>query len=111
MGSKAGRFDPRHRQRIFPLASCVHTSSEADPASYPMGTEGPFPGGKSRPGRDADHSSHPVPRPRMSRSYISSPFSPAWRQYDIFTLFLPYYFISLAQNGFLGSSQARPQQL
>jgi hypothetical protein len=26
------------------------------PASYQMGTGGPFPGGKARPGRDADHS-------------------------------------------------------
>jgi hypothetical protein len=25
-------------------------------ASYPMGTGGPFPGSKARPGRDADHS-------------------------------------------------------
>jgi hypothetical protein len=32
--------------------------SEAHPASYPMSTGGPFPGGKARPGRDADHS-HP----------------------------------------------------
>jgi hypothetical protein len=28
----------------------------AHPASYPMGTGGSFPGGKARPGRDADHS-------------------------------------------------------
>jgi hypothetical protein len=34
---------------------------EAHPASYPMGT-GPFPGGKARPGRDANHSPHLVPR-------------------------------------------------
>jgi len=27
-----------------------------------MGTEGPFPGGNARPGRNADHSSHLVPR-------------------------------------------------
>jgi hypothetical protein len=26
------------------------------PAPCPMGTGGPFPGGKARPGRDADHS-------------------------------------------------------
>jgi hypothetical protein len=31
------------------------------------------PGGKARPGRDADHSPHLVPRLRMSRSYTSSP--------------------------------------
>jgi hypothetical protein len=43
-------FDPRQGQRIFPLASGAH------PAYCPMGTGGPFPGGKKRPGRDADHS-------------------------------------------------------
>jgi hypothetical protein len=35
---------------------CVQTSSEAHPASCTMGTWGPFPGAKARPGRDADHS-------------------------------------------------------
>jgi hypothetical protein len=35
---------------------CVQTGSEAHPASYPMGTGGPFPGCKARSGRDADHS-------------------------------------------------------
>jgi hypothetical protein len=35
---------------------CVQTGSEAHPASYTMGTGGPFPGGKAQPGRDADHS-------------------------------------------------------
>jgi hypothetical protein len=35
---------------------CVQTGSGAHPASYPMGTWGSFPGGKARPGRDADHS-------------------------------------------------------
>jgi hypothetical protein len=34
---------------------CVQTCSEAHPASYPMGTGGPFPWGKARPGREADH--------------------------------------------------------
>jgi hypothetical protein len=40
----------------FSSSLCVQTGSGAHPASYPMGTEGPFPGGKARPGRDADHS-------------------------------------------------------
>jgi hypothetical protein len=35
---------------------CVQTGSGAHPASCTMGTVGPFPGGKERPGRDADHS-------------------------------------------------------
>jgi hypothetical protein len=34
----------------------VQTGSGAHPASSPMGTRGPFPRGKARPGRDADHS-------------------------------------------------------
>jgi hypothetical protein len=35
---------------------CVQTGSGAHPASCTMGTGGTFPGGKARPGRDADHS-------------------------------------------------------
>jgi hypothetical protein len=35
---------------------CVQTGSGAHPASYPMGTGGPFPGGKPWTGPDADHS-------------------------------------------------------
>jgi hypothetical protein len=34
----------------------VQTGSGAHPASCPVGTGGPFSGGKARPGRDADHS-------------------------------------------------------
>jgi hypothetical protein len=40
----------------FPSSPCVQTGSGAHPASYPMGTGCHFPGGKARPGRDADHS-------------------------------------------------------
>jgi hypothetical protein len=39
----------------FPSIRCVQTGSGAHPASCTMGTEGPFSGGKARPGRDADH--------------------------------------------------------
>jgi hypothetical protein len=35
---------------------CVQTGSGAHPASCTMGTGGPFPGDKARPGREADHS-------------------------------------------------------
>jgi hypothetical protein len=34
----------------FSCSLCVHTGSGAHPASCPMGTEGPFPGGKSATG-------------------------------------------------------------
>jgi hypothetical protein len=40
----------------FSSTLCVQTGSGAHPASSPMGTGGPFPGGKARPWRDADHS-------------------------------------------------------
>jgi hypothetical protein len=49
-------FEPRQRQRIFSSNLCVQTVSGAHPASCTMGTGGPFPGGKARPGREADHS-------------------------------------------------------
>jgi hypothetical protein len=35
---------------------CVQTTSEAHTASCTVGTGGPFPGTKTRPGLDADHS-------------------------------------------------------
>jgi hypothetical protein len=37
----------------FSSSPCVQIGSGAH---YPMGTGGSFPGGKARPGRDADHS-------------------------------------------------------
>jgi hypothetical protein len=39
----------------FSCSLCVKTGSGSHPASCTMGTGGPFPGGKARPGRDADH--------------------------------------------------------
>jgi hypothetical protein len=43
-------------EKDFSSIFCVQTGSGAHPVSCPMGTVGPFPGGKERPGRDADHS-------------------------------------------------------
>jgi hypothetical protein len=40
----------------FSSSLCAQTNSEAHPASCPIGTGGPFPGGKAWQGRDADHS-------------------------------------------------------
>jgi hypothetical protein len=40
----------------FSSSLCVQTGSEAQPASYPVGTGGPFTGGKAQLGHDADHS-------------------------------------------------------
>jgi hypothetical protein len=44
------------RGRGFFLSLSVQTGSGAHPTFCPMGTWGPFPGGKARPGLDADHS-------------------------------------------------------
>jgi hypothetical protein len=40
----------------FSSSLYVQTGSRAHPAACTVGTGGPFPGGKARPGRDADHS-------------------------------------------------------
>jgi hypothetical protein len=40
----------------FSSSLCVQTGSGAHPTYCTMGTGGPFPGGKARPGRDTDHS-------------------------------------------------------
>jgi hypothetical protein len=52
-----GVRSPAEAKDFFPIAS-AQTGSGAHPASCTMGTRGPFPGAKVRPGRrDADHSS------------------------------------------------------
>jgi hypothetical protein len=59
--------------RSFSCSFCVQTGSGAHPASFTMGTGDSLPGAEVRPGRDADHSPHLVPRSRMSKSYNSPP--------------------------------------
>jgi hypothetical protein len=51
-----GRGSIPDRAEDFSSNLCIQTGSGAHPASYIMGTGGSFPGGKERPGRDADHS-------------------------------------------------------
>jgi hypothetical protein len=68
--TRVPRFDPWQNQL---------TSSEAH-SLLCNGYRGSCPWGKARPGRDADHSPHLVPRSRMSRSYISSP---PWRLHGV----------------------------
>jgi hypothetical protein len=48
------RFPAEVKDLSFDI--CVQTGSGAHPASCTIGTGGPFPGDKARPGRDADHS-------------------------------------------------------
>jgi hypothetical protein len=42
--------------RAIGVRSPAGAKDFAHPASCPMGTGGPFPRGKARPGRDVDHS-------------------------------------------------------
>jgi len=44
-----------------------------------MGTGGPFPGGKARPGRDADHSPPSSAEVENEELYLLSPQAPPWR--------------------------------
>jgi hypothetical protein len=59
----AGNFSLRHH---------VHTGSEAQPASYSMGSRGCFLGVK-RPGREADHSTPSSAEVNNAWSYASIP--------------------------------------
>jgi hypothetical protein len=64
----------------FSPSLCVQTGSGAHPASCTMGTGGPFPGAKTRPGRDADHS--PPSSAEVENEYelyFLSPQAPPWR--------------------------------
>jgi hypothetical protein len=53
--STAGVRSPTEAED-FSSNLCVQTGSGAHPASCTVGTGGSFPGGKARPGRDADRS-------------------------------------------------------
>jgi hypothetical protein len=56
MDDRAIRVRSPAEAKDFSCSLCVQTGSGSHPASCTMGTGGPFPGGKARPGRDADHS-------------------------------------------------------
>jgi hypothetical protein len=64
----------------FSCRLCVQTGPGAHPASCTMGTGGPFPGAKLRPGRDADHS--PPSSTEVDNEYelyLLSTQEPPWR--------------------------------
>jgi hypothetical protein len=55
-------FDLRQWRKDFSSILCVQNVSGGHPASCTINNGVPFTGGKARPGRDADHSPHVVPR-------------------------------------------------
>jgi hypothetical protein len=63
-----------------------------------MGTGDRFPGGKARPGRDADHSSPSSAEVKNGQElYLLSPHEPPWRvagQLYLFYLFRVYIFLT-----------------
>jgi hypothetical protein len=61
----------------FSSSLCVQTDSGAHPASYPMGTGVSFPGGKARPGGNADHA--PPSSVEVKNEKLLSPHAPPWR--------------------------------
>jgi hypothetical protein len=67
------------RAKDFSSILCVQTGSGAHPASCTMGTGGPFPGVKARPGRDADHSHPPSSAEVENEELYLSPQAPPWR--------------------------------
>jgi hypothetical protein len=84
----------------FSSSLCVQTGYGAHPASCTMGTGGPFPGGKARPGRDADHSPPSSAEVKNEQElYVLSPQAPPWRVagllYLTFKIF--YYHLTLIE--------------
>jgi hypothetical protein len=66
-------MDDRQRRNDFSSSLCVQTGSGAHPTSCTVGTEGPFPGGKARPGRDADDTSSSAEVDNEQELYLLSP--------------------------------------
>jgi hypothetical protein len=74
-----GVRSPAEAKGLF-SSLCVQKSSEAHPASNPVGNGDSFPGRKTRPERDADHSPHLVPWSKIEQKLqLQSPLSLAWR--------------------------------
>jgi hypothetical protein len=76
----------------FSSSLCVQASSEAHPASCPMGTAGTFCGGKARPRRDADYSPPSSAEVKNDRE-LYPPLAPALRKLDSFFFYFYNLFI------------------
>jgi hypothetical protein len=78
----------------FSSSLCIQTGSGAHPASYPMGTGVLSPGGKARPGRDADHSPPSSAEVKDELElYFLFPHVPPWRVAGQLYLFFLLFFV------------------
>jgi hypothetical protein len=74
------RYDPRQRRKDFSSRLCAQTGSEAHPASYLMGTGGPFTGVKR--GRGVTLTTHPIwcrGQEHVGAILPLPPQAPTWR--------------------------------
>jgi hypothetical protein len=83
----------------FSSSLSVQTSYEAHPASYPMGTRGPFPGLNCGRDMTLTTQSFLLPRPRVSRNYYTS--SPPWYLHGSSGTALLYSFITNIITGYI----------
>jgi hypothetical protein len=81
-------FDPRQRQRIFPLASVSRPAMgpTQPPVQWVPGS--PFPKAKVRPGCNADHSPPSSTEVENEELYLLSLQAPAWRVAGLFYFLL-----------------------
>jgi hypothetical protein len=83
---------PPTQAEDFSSNLCVQTGSEAHPASCTVGTGGSFPGGKARPGRDADHSRPSSAEVKKEQElYLLSPKCASMERNGTTLPFLPYF--------------------
>jgi hypothetical protein len=73
LGTGRPGFDFQQEQGFFSLCHYSQTGCRAQPASYPVGTGGSFPGVK-RPVREADHSHPSSAKVENVWSYTSTPY-------------------------------------
>jgi hypothetical protein len=75
----------------FSYSLCVQTTSETHPASYPMGTRGPFL--EAKLGWVVTLTTHPylVPTSRIGRRYI---YSLPWHLYGVAGQFPLYFYFN-----------------
>jgi hypothetical protein len=110
-----GRVRSPTEAEDFASNLCVQTGSGAHPAPYTVGTGGSFPGGKTRLGRDADHSPPSSAEVKKeSELYLLSPRCASMERNGtaspFFQIHLHYCCQSLLINCFTATVKSLPQK-